>query len=107
MEKLQQRSAHLDHLREFARSLITSLEDLSVEHQYLKTFVLESRICTEVQLRHTLESVKKVSGVQNAVHEQFAETLATLNDLLQAAIFEDHLADKCSARSVTSVAQAG
>jgi len=83
------------------------VEDLSIEHQYLKTFVVESRICTEVQLRHTLESVKRVPGVQQAAHQQFANTLVALNDLVQAAILEAHLADKCSPPPLASMANAG
>ena len=97
MRYLQQRTAHLENFKEFARSLMTTLEDLSIEHQYLRTFVLESRICTEIQLKHTLDSVKRVPGVQHAAHQQFATTLAVLNDLVQAAILEAHLVDECSA----------
>lgn len=92
---MRQRSLHLDNFKEFARSLMTIVEDLSIEHHYLRMFLLESRICTADELRDSLELVKKAPGVQHAAHQQFASTLAVLNDLVQAAILEAHLEGVC------------
>lgn len=43
MEQPLERSVHLDNFKQFARSLRTMVEDLSIEQHCLKMFLLESR----------------------------------------------------------------